>query len=216
MGGKKNDLHVQFGCGLDAPPQWINFDSSLRLRLERFWLTGQIMQLTVGKIFPESVMYGNIVKGLPFDNCAATAVFCSHVLEHLTSEECDIALNEVSRILKPNGIFRCVVPDLRARIDIYKKGISASAADDFMRSTLLGMEKRPKRLAGRVRAAVGNSAHLWMFDYESLSSRLKVSGFRSIRRCQFGDSNHHLFAYVEKRERFFEDSFQELAIEAIK
>jgi SAM-dependent methyltransferase len=54
----------------------------------------------------------NILSGLPFDDASFEVVYCSHFLEHLSLEQVTMLVREVLRILKPNGIFRVVVPDL--------------------------------------------------------------------------------------------------------
>lgn len=54
----------------------------------------------------------NILSGLPFDDALFEVVYCSHFLEHLSLEQVMMLMREVLRILKPNGVFRVVVPDL--------------------------------------------------------------------------------------------------------
>ena len=35
----QDDIYVQYGCGINAPQSWINFDASPNLRLERLpWM----------------------------------------------------------------------------------------------------------------------------------------------------------------------------------
>lgn len=54
----------------------------------------------------------NILSGLPFDDASFEVVYCSHFLEHLSLEQVKMLIGEVLRVLKPEGIFRVVVPDL--------------------------------------------------------------------------------------------------------
>jgi predicted SAM-dependent methyltransferase len=54
----------------------------------------------------------NILSGLPYDDASFEVVYCSHFLEHLSLDQVKFLMGEVLRILKPNGIFRVVVPDL--------------------------------------------------------------------------------------------------------
>jgi hypothetical protein len=55
------------------------------------------------------------------DNCAS-AVFTSHVLEHLTDEQGDFLLREACRLLHPGGVLRVAVPDAELAIAAYRTG----------------------------------------------------------------------------------------------
>src|SRR5437016_6941866 len=140
-------LYIQYGCGGSAPSGWLNFDVSLRLRLERIAGVRQVLGLTVGLRFPPNVRFGDIVRGLPVPEKAACGVYCSHVLGCLAHEEMGPALRNTLRILRPGGFFRLVVPDLHWRVLQY---IAASesgnylAADEFMHNIRLGQYARPK------------------------------------------------------------------------
>jgi hypothetical protein len=77
---------VQFGCGLCAPSQWRNFDTSPTLRLQKLPMVGKLIPSGPFGHFPENVEYGNIVNGLPISDDSVKLLYCSHVLEHLTHE----------------------------------------------------------------------------------------------------------------------------------
>lgn len=219
----RRSRHIQFGCGFAAGPTWLNFDSSPTLRVERLLLLGRLLGPLSGNAqrFPDSVLYGDITKGLPVEPGSACAVYASHVLEHLALEDCRSALRNVLLLLEPGGVFRLVVPDLEARARLYLKEISEGARDpssSFMRATVLGLERRPRGLLGHLRSLIGGSAHLWMWDEPSMRAELKSAGFEDIRRCDFGDSDDPLFAEVEDRGRFYDSSLgiRELAMSARK
>ena len=46
-----------------------------------------------------------------FDPNSIDRLLCEHVLEHLSEQECVIALTEAYRHLKPGGLMRIAVPD---------------------------------------------------------------------------------------------------------
>ena len=55
-------------------------------------------------------------KKLPFPDESIDVAFTSHLIEHLTDKAVHNMFNEVSRALKPGGIFRIVTPDLDLHI----------------------------------------------------------------------------------------------------
>jgi hypothetical protein len=213
---KHDRLYVQYGCGICAPEGWLNFDASLRLRLERIPGVREIVRSTIGQLFPPNVLFGNIVRGLPVPQQSACGVYCSHVLEHLAREDLVTALRNTLRILKPGGIFRLVVPDLHWRALQYVAAVATgedSAADNFMSSAHLGQGRR-HNIISFAREYVGHSAHLWMYDFVSLKPKLEAAGFVSVRRCELGDARDRMFDLVEETGRFFDHGQRELAIEA--
>ena len=152
--------------------------------------------------FPSNVEYGDIVKGLPVSPDSCAGVYCSHILEHLSLGDFRAALRNTKEILRPNGIFRLVLPDLEHSIIKYNKNASAEAASEFMRETSLGHENRARGLKSIITTWLGNSQHLWMWDYKSIAAELKDAGFIEIRRAFFGDSSDPFFNTVEDKGRW--------------
>lgn len=58
---------------------------------------------------------------LPFDDSSIQYVFSSHFFEHVTDEVSQHLFNESYRILKPQGIFRIVVPDFEKFLNRYRE-----------------------------------------------------------------------------------------------
>ena len=100
--------YVQFGCGMCAPETWQNFDAG-----PAFWLQSRLPFLTpllVKKGFPpypKNIVYGDVIKGLPVPPGSAAAVYCSHVLEHMTLDDA-----RVEDFIDP-GDDRAFVPDVQ-------------------------------------------------------------------------------------------------------
>jgi SAM-dependent methyltransferase len=82
---------LNVGCGATFHRDWINIDSA-----------------------PESkeVAAVDVVDGLPFGDGSFDAVYCSHMLEHLESQQGLALLAEMRRVLRPGGTVRVAVPDL--------------------------------------------------------------------------------------------------------
>ena len=205
-------LYVQFGCGSSTAEGWLNFDSSPTLRVENFPLIGYVYSLR-GRRFPRNAVYGDIVKGLPLPHGSCAAIYSSHVLEHLSLTDCRRALQNTFALLRPGGVFRLIVPNLAASIKAYLEDTSETAAEEFMRYTGLGVERRPRDLVSVLRELIGGSRHLWMWDYNSMRFELETAGFSNIRPCTLGDSSDPMFKSVENEGRYAYDA---LAIECIK
>ena len=198
----KNNLHVQYGCGLYAPGSWVNFDASPSLRIQKLPLIGRFSKKFGLPVFPSNVHYGDIVKGLPVAKESCEAVYCSHILEHLAYEDALKALRNTLGILRSGGLFRIVVPDLNAAARTYVDSTEETASIKFMESTFLGYRSLPRGLASLVRRNFGNSNHLWMWDFKGLAAQLREAGFKEVRRAQFGDSSLSCYREVENIERW--------------
>lgn len=196
-----HNKYVQYGCGWTAPESWRNFDASPTLRFERLPFVGKMYTKNHAR-FPENVEYGDIVKGLPIPTESCAAVYCSHVLEHLSLEDFRKALQNTYRILKSGGVFRLVLPDLEYSIKKYIECTSGDAALTFMKETSLGQERRNRSIKGVIFSLFGNSQHLWMWDYKSIEIELEGAGFKNIRRVQFGDALDGMFKLVEDKGRW--------------
>ena len=204
--------YVQYGCGLCAPPTWRNFDASPTLRLQKIPIMRRFFMTEEFPRFPENVEYGDIVKGLPVPSNYCRAIFCSHVLEHLALDDFCRALKNTYSYLENRGIFRFVLPDLEQLARNYLDSEEVNASYLFMVSSCLGKSSRPRGWKGFLREFLGNSAHLWMWDFRSLFAELEKVGFREIRRAKFADSKEPLFHDVEDRDRWINS----LCIECVK
>ena len=197
--------YVQYGCGFGAPQDWINYDASPTLRFEKLPFLGNMYTRNKQR-FPKNVKYGNIVKGLPEKPDSCDGIYCSHVLEHLSYHDFLIALRNTYLILRPGGVFRGVVPDLKSAairyIENYDK--QESPASEFMKDTMLGIDYRSTSISSVLKNLYGNSKHLWMWDYRSLEYELEKTGFKNIRACKYGDSSDPNYSSVEDEGRFIE------------
>jgi SAM-dependent methyltransferase len=192
----KQVANVHYGCGLCAPDNWLNFDASLTLRFERLPFVGRLYKKNL-QCFPVNVRYGDIVKGLPINAGSCDAVYCSHILDYLTYEDCKRALRNTKQILRPGGTFRLVVQDCSLFIKQYLADGTTDASIKFMDQTGWGRRTRPRRLIDFAIDHFGHSHRLWMWDFKALYMELAQAGFHSIRRAEFGDSENPAFSNVE-------------------
>lgn len=198
-------MYVQYGCGLSAPKEWVNFDVSPTLRIQKTPVIGSLLRSRLNTIFPDNVRYGDILKGLPVADGACDGLYCSHTLEHLALDDFRLALRNSYKVLKPGGIFRCIVPDLEFAAREYIRQLDngqKEASIGFMHETLLGYAVRPRGWKGLISSFFGNAHHLWMWDAQSLAEELRLAGFVAIRPCSYNDSEDKMFTFVEDPSRF--------------
>lgn len=212
-GGK----YVQYGCGpFSSPEGWINFDASAKLRLQLLPGVGRLIAQGMPVAFAHGIRYGDILTGLPdVPDGSCRGVYCSHVLEHFSYEDCQLALANTYRMLQRGGIFRCIVSDLEWAARQYIQGLEQQdpgASTLFMEETMLGRKTRTSGLKSFVEIVFGNKGHQYMWDQLSLTHVLKQVGFKNIRPCAFNDSDDAMFYLVEEEERFQ----RAVAIEAIR
>lgn len=205
--------YVHLGCGFSVGPSWENYDASPTLLYERIPCIGRLYTRN-SRRFPKEVMFADITKSAIGRIGTADAVYCSHMLEHLSHVDMQRALENVYQMLVPGGIFRLVVPDLGIRVRAYEKGgFDGPSAHGFVQALGMGVKESERGVWRRIKRAFGNSQHRWMYDEDSMSSELERAGFRRIRRCDFGDSDLTSFSEVEDRGRFESELGAELAIE---
>lgn len=101
-------------------------------------------------------------------------IYSSHMLEHLDRAEAQSFLAECRRVLRPGGILRLAVPDLRNAAYQY---LRLSDADGFLRHLQFDLDK-PRGPAARLRRMLtGGRGHHWMYDRDSLLALVEGAGF---------------------------------------
>ena len=185
-------LRLNLGSGPSAIRGWINIDRSPGIMVSRLpgpiqkglRASGLIPREQASVVWPSGVRRLDVTKGLPFDDCSVEAIYSSHMLEHLTRDAARRLLAECRRTLKPDGVLRVVLPDLRRLAESYLASEEPDAADTFLEETMLGQHERLTGRAALVQL-VGGSAHRWMFDAASIRHRCLQYGFSATQECAF-------------------------------
>jgi predicted SAM-dependent methyltransferase len=107
----RQDLKLlNIGCGSAFHPEWINID------------------LVAAS---SAVQAHDIRKNLPYSSNYFDACYSSHMIEHLTLPQAHQVIAEAFRVLKPQGIFRVVVPDLEVIVRKYLHALEQVKSGDL-------------------------------------------------------------------------------------
>lgn len=100
---------LNIGCGRRYHCDWTNLD--------------------LGESDPDVITH-DVTKGLPFESSVFSAVYHSHLLEHLEPFQGRALTHECFRVLKPGGVLRIVVPDLECIARLYLETHSHALSGD--------------------------------------------------------------------------------------
>lgn len=211
---------VHLGCGLITPAGWINVDASWNARLAKYPFVRKVLKafhvLPGGKLdipWSANVLTHDVRRPLPFQDNSLSAIYASHLLEHLYLEEAKRLLRECFRVLLPGGFLRVVVPDLRAVVLEYVgetpfaessgKMDGHSPADRMNRRLHL---RDPEPPAGNLLYRIYQSvtdfhSHKWMYDAHSLKVYFEWGGFEEVREMQLHQSRIAGIEVVEEPSR---------------
>lgn len=192
-------LVLNLGCGSQIGDGWVNVDYALGARLTKLPLFGALnRRLKIFKFdWDDRIYLHDLTKAFPWASGSVDAVYSSHTLEHLSREDGRRFLRECHRVLKPGGLIRIIVPDLRQAVTEYLEG--RVRADDFVEA--LGVLYIPSPSAiKRKLAPFVQFPHKCMYDTPRLVEILGELGFEAAPRGAF-DSGIQGLEHVEIESR---------------
>ncbi len=223
-----NSDKLHLGCGLTTPRSWINLDGSWNAwfakhpRLRRAIRAVPILPSSQLDIpWSPDILIHDVRKGLPFPDNSLSAIYSSHFLEHLYMREADALLEECFRVLRPGGVIRMVVPDLRAILSDYDGHAAATSngdapqADITVRKLLLRRQDPPR---GNFIYRIYNSfndfqIHKWMYDADSLAFHIRRAGFVDVGEMKYLESRIPQIEEIEHADRVLNGG---LVVEGVK
>ncbi len=188
-------MRINAGCGRSPTKGWRNFDNSLSIRLAKVPFLAKAMR-AIGMLNAKQfefiefarthdIEYGNAKKRLPVPAGSAEAFYCCHMLEHFDRNEAAMFLQEVKRVLRPGGVLRIAVPDIRQRVGQY---LERKDADEFIERTQLAHEIPAGFLKPLYHMYFLSPDHRWMYDGDSLCRLLTRNGFVNVSVVQPGET----------------------------
>src|SRR5688500_9563645 len=120
--------YLNLACGTRMHPDWVNVDFSPYAKLARRPKLSRMLR-TVGLLSRDryerlsrvdpSIVCHDLLKELPFPADTFELVYHSHFLEHVDRAAAPGFLRECRRVLRPNGLLRIALPDLRKLAEWY-------------------------------------------------------------------------------------------------
>lgn len=142
------------------------------------------INLEANPAFRKDVFY-DFRNRLPFEDGSVSAIYSSHVFEHLYMDEFEHVLKECRRILASGGTLRICLPCLRKNAEAYLN----KNADFFQWEPEELNPFKDFTLAAKFsRNVLVDGAHKNMYDFESLSKVLESAGFKNVTQEDYRKS----------------------------
>jgi predicted SAM-dependent methyltransferase len=193
---------VNFGCGPFGTPGYINVDGSptvllAKLPLPASWLYPKADFVHTAR--QAQIRYGR-ARRIRFPEESLDAFYSSHTLEHIPQRDCINLMTRVRTWLRPGGVVRIVLPDLRLLANAYSAG--EIGAEAFVRRTYLAPDS-----TSMLSRLIGGGTHHWMYDARSFGDLLRRIGFNEIAQTEFGVSRmpelSELDLELRRKESFY-------------
>ena len=193
-------MRLNLGCGPNTPSGWINVDYFIGARLIKNRFLRWVFRRTgiVKLDWSPEIYIHDLRRPLPWNSNSVDVVYSSHTLEHLSKDDGEHLLAECYRTLKPGGIIRIVVPDLKRFVEQYLGGEFSSR--DFIDSLGVGSIEPGDSWIKKLLAPYVRFPHRCMYDPQSLLQTLQGLGFETEIRSPF-DSGIDGIATIEDRSR---------------
>jgi predicted SAM-dependent methyltransferase len=162
MNLKVPSLILNVGCGQNTSAQDINLDYD--------W-------------FPGIDVCCDIRKGLPFQDGYVGGIFTEHCIEHICFNEALFVFDEFHRVMSAGACIRIIVPDLEIYIDRYREFHSNGSLNFYQ-----GEGSSLRSPAVSINRLFRGHGHQFIYDFPTLQAMLDQTGFVSIKKMKFGDS----------------------------
>jgi predicted SAM-dependent methyltransferase len=170
-------LKLNLGCGSHTPSDWINVDYAMGAWIAKLPIISLINKnfKILNLDWPDNIFIYDLRKKFPWQDDSVDVVYSSHTLEHLSKTEGQHFLRECHRVLKPNGIIRIIVPDLRVIINKYLQG--EIAADKVLDELYVSYDSPEDGALKRKLAPFIRFPHKCMYDTSTLLRVMSEIGF---------------------------------------
>ena len=138
-------------------------------------------------LFPEHSreIYHDATTPLPLDDNSVQKVQSQDVFEHISLEKIPVILDEIFRVLEPDGIFRLSLPDYRSALlkerSIYSH--SGEVIGDLMMGAYPFYDTSKKKVG--INFSNDGNAHLWFPTYQQVNELISKSNIKNCKEIIF-------------------------------
>ena len=177
-------MKLNLGCGAEVVDGWVNVDYSLGARLAKVPVVNAVVKTTgIFEIrWNPQIFIHDLTTRFPWQDNTADVVYTSHTLEHMSLSDGTTFLHECVRVLKPGGILRIIVPDLRPIVERYLA--RELLAENFLDEMCVLYSKYPSRLKTLLAPFV-QYPHKCMYDKDALARACEKAGIGVTARQPF-------------------------------
>ena len=190
-------MKINIGCGMSPTKNWKNYDYSTSIKLSKYPILSRVL-FKLNLVNEEQNNYINYssenkielldaTKKFPFKDSSIDVIYSSHMMEHLHRDDAINFIKECYRVLRPKGILRLVMPDLRININSY---LNSNDADKFIEDLLIQPPKTKSITdLAKLYFSGGFREHQWMYDEKSLIKLLLSCSFKYVIALPPGKTN---------------------------
>ena len=170
-------LKLNLGCGGELKRGWINID------------VGQVKMFSGNGISSTETVFidYDLRRGtLPLENESCDIVYSSHFFEHLNYKQGVSLMRDCFRVLRPGGIFRVALPNLRQLFRAYLENDTKHLELIEIKDLLPEVEAGTETLVDYVNYGVYQyGEHKCIYDEEKVCLILQQIGFSSVGPTAF-------------------------------
>ena len=168
-----------------------------------------------------SIIYLDVRRPFPLEDCTIDYVFSEHLIEHLTYGEGLVMLRECYRVLKPGGKIRIATPDLETLISLYtshKSDLQHRYINWIVERFLPEIGTYTYREAFVINNAFRNWGHQFVYDRVTLQSAMEETGFIGVIQYAPSESDDGTLREIESHGNAIDDEevnrFESMVLEA--
>ncbi len=200
MTSKFNYDRLHIGCGGNFVGGWLNidlfpWDNDLKIGESKLIKNAKLLKWDLREPFPT---FPNSVK----------YIYASHLIEHLPINDGKLVLENCLNILEKGGIMRIAFPDLKIFAENYLNGnrnFYDKRKEKIREFTGLDLNSN----ANTFSEIFYNWDHKWMYDHESLSELMNLTGFSNIQKRKLYKSCIPDIGRLEFREKDYHTGYME-------
>ena len=186
---------INVGCGWECREGWINVDNTQKPQRVNYPL-----------------IFMDATKTWPYDDNYFDYVLSEHMIEHLKEPDGLFMLREALRTLKLNGVVRISCPNRTFYEGLHNDDnhpfVDAYCRKIFRRSPRHGDAKKT------VQRSLELQGHVWVPTGNQLIQQLEKAGFKDVKLCEYGTSEHDVFNGIELSDGIRE--LETICVEGVK